>query len=261
MRLPRTIAAVVAAVSLAVFPLPTVASAAGPAAPYDALTVNGEASVSLSPLNGWVTLRPFIPAEKGFFFEAYNTGSESWTLRVAPAVGQKLAVGTYQTLASEDATHYGLNVGRGGSCSQSTGTITIHELTLDPSTSAVTSIAATYDQQNCLRVHGEIRWRSDRPYSDAVHSSAKLDFGSVVAGHTATKTVSLTSTGSAALQLGAASLVGAGPRGSASSPTPASTRPWRTGSRVTSRSRPSRQRSVLRPPSSSSRTAAHMASR
>ncbi|MFC4997295.1 choice-of-anchor D domain-containing protein [Dactylosporangium cerinum] len=211
MRLHRKFAAVLAAVGLAVIPLPTVAGAAtGPTAPYDALTVNGVASVSLSPLNGWVTLRPFIPADKGFFFEAYDDKGEFWTLRVAPAIGQKLAIGTYPTLSLEDATHYGLSVARTGSCSQSSGSITIQELTLDPQTFAVTSIAATYDQQNCLPAHGEIRWHSNRPYTDAVQSPAKLDFGRVVAGHTATKTVSLTSTGSAALQLGAASLVGGG---------------------------------------------------
>jgi len=211
MRVPRRFAVALAALGLAIIPLTSVAgAAAGPTAPYDAFTANGAASVSLSPLNGWINLRPFIPADKGFFFEAYDDKGESWTLRVAPATGQKLAVGTYPTLSIEDATHYGLTVGRNGNCSQSTGTITIQDLTLDPGTFAVTSIAAAYDQQNCLPAHGEIRWHSNRPYSDAVQSSAKLDFGSVVVGHTATKTVSLTSIGSAALQLGAASLVGGG---------------------------------------------------
>jgi hypothetical protein len=161
-----------------------------------------------------------------FSMSGYNSGIEFsaqvpglshwWYALITPPTGGQLTTGTYQTLRSADATHGGLDVfGDGRGCNQASGTLTITEFTLDPSTQAVTAFAASY-QQACELfmpiVSGEIRWHSTVDYVAGSTSPASLDFGNMAYGTTsAAQTVTVSSLGSEPLQLGAATIGGGTP--------------------------------------------------
>jgi hypothetical protein len=211
-RLLRKFGAIFGAVVLAVTALPGVANAAAPTAPYDAFTINGSAwNYSFDPGNASIALNAGGPA--GFALSANTPDLGHWfhASVVAPP-GQKLGVGTFPTRTMGDATHYALNVsGDGLACGDSLGSLTIHALTVDPATNAITSISASY-YQDCYDTYGEIRWHSDQSYVNGIRSASFLDFGTVDLGQgSPVQTVTITSSGSSALQLGTASIGGAAP--------------------------------------------------
>ncbi|GAB3868002.1 hypothetical protein GCM10027610_123940 [Dactylosporangium cerinum] len=212
MRLLRRFGVVFAAVTLAATALPGVANAAGPTAPYDAFTINGYWSYGADPSNSTISLT--MRGDEGFQFGAQQIGGDHYYYALVSApTGQTLSTGTFPTTRFGDATHYGLDVfGDHVGCNTSTGSLTIHSLTRDPASKAVTSIAASFRMQDCVEARGEIRWHSDMAYVDGAQTPNSLGFATVDLGHTApAQTVTITSSGSSALQLGAASLGGAVP--------------------------------------------------
>ncbi|MFC5000827.1 choice-of-anchor D domain-containing protein [Dactylosporangium cerinum] len=188
------------------------ANAAGPTAPYDAFTINGYWSYGADPSNSTISLT--MRGDEGFQFGAQQIGGDHYYYALVSApTGQTLSTGTFPTTRFGDATHYGLDVfGDHVGCNTSTGSLTIHSLTRDPASKAVTSIAASFRMQDCVEARGEIRWHSDMAYVDGAQTPNSLGFATVDLGHTApAQTVTITSSGSSALQLGAASLGGAVP--------------------------------------------------
>ncbi|MFD0583729.1 choice-of-anchor D domain-containing protein [Dactylosporangium darangshiense] len=204
--------AIVGATALAVTALPGVANAAAPTAPYDAFTINGSVwNYSFDPGNATIALGGRGP--EGFDFSATTPGSGHWFhALVAAPQGKTLGLGTFPTTRMGDATHYALDVfGDGVGCSDSSGSVTIHALTRDAATNAITSIAASY-YQDCYDTNGEIRWHSDQSYVNGIRTPSFLGFGTVDVGHSSpVQTVTITSSGSSALKLGTASLGGAVP--------------------------------------------------
>ncbi|MET7394507.1 choice-of-anchor D domain-containing protein [Dactylosporangium sp. NPDC005572] len=148
---------------------------------------------------------------EGFYITAQAADGNSYSVNVGAPTGQQLAVGTFPTTRMGDATHYSLDVsGQGFGCNDSAGSVTIHEITRDPSTNDVTTFAATYHQQTCLELYGEIRWHSGRGYAETTQSPTWAGFGTVGLGHSVTKTVTLTSTGSTPITLQAPKIEGTG---------------------------------------------------
>ena len=211
MRLLRKFGAVVVAVVLAVTGLSGVAVAAAPTAPYDAFTLNGSAwNYSFDRSNATITLDKW---GSGFVIAAYTPGhAHSFRALVSAPMGQTLGVGTFPTVRMGGDERYTLDVGGDGvGCNDSTGSVTIYALTRDPATNDITSVAASY-YQDCYDVSGEIRWHSDRPYVNGTQSAVSLVFNPVDLGHSSpVQTVTITSSGSSALRLGAAALGGATP--------------------------------------------------
>src|SRR5262245_17688768 len=74
-------------------------------------------------------------------------GTHSFSADLAAPTGGTLTAGTtYATTKTGDASHASLDVsGDGNSCSSSTGSMTVHEITLDVS-DALATLAVTYEQ-------------------------------------------------------------------------------------------------------------------
>ncbi|GAB3868093.1 hypothetical protein GCM10027610_124270 [Dactylosporangium cerinum] len=187
------------------------AVAAGPTAPYDAFTLNGSLwNYSFDRSNATVT---FDEWGTGLTITAYTFDHEHrFSALVSAPVGQTLGVGTFPTVGTGGDGRYRLDVrGDGRDCGEATGSVTIHALTRDPATGDITSVAASY-YQDCYEVSGEIRWHSDRPYVNGTQSAVNRFFNPVDLGHSSpVQTVSITSSGSSALQFGAVVLGGATP--------------------------------------------------
>ncbi len=136
----------------------------------------------------------------------------SFSARVDAPTGQALAPGTYATTSSPTATEAGFDVGGDRSCN-STGTLTIHELSFvtDPSV-AIEHYAATYEQV-CLGhtepFFGELRYDSSVDFKAATVDPFALNFGQDYVG-TALPALPLTITnaGTLAMTLGTAELTG-----------------------------------------------------
>jgi hypothetical protein len=210
----RTFGAAFVAAILAVTALPGVAVAAAPTAPYDAFTVSGSVwNASFDPGNAVFSLSE---GSLGFVLAAHTPGyARVFNAVVYAPTGQTVGVGTFPTTEIGDATHYGLSVsGDGLGCGGQTGLLTIHALTRDPGTSAITSLAASYyqDCHSTSEAYGELRWHSDKSYVGGVSPTRFLDFGEVDLGDSSqVQTVTITSSGSSALKPGAASIEGKTP--------------------------------------------------
>ncbi len=143
---------------------------------------------------------------------ADDGGTHHFVAELAAETGGTLTAGTtYDTTKAGDATHAGLDVsGDGRNCTTSTGTMTVHEITLDVSL-AIATFAATYEQ-HCdaasPALFGELRFNSTVDYKAASADPSSIDFGTVPRTPTAPSPVTITNTGSTTLTFGMASIKG-----------------------------------------------------
>jgi hypothetical protein len=186
---------------------PGAAQAAAPAAPYDAFTADGTAvSRTLDAGNATFNLGMSGP---GVNVDAFGPNNTHLAASLQPPTGTQLSVGTFDTLRIADATHAGFDVAVDSSgCGDTTGTITIHEITRDPDTNAVTALAITY-AISCTSLKGEIRWHSSVGYKSATASPTFLSWTAVSLGEVGPEQiVTLTGTGSLPITIGDAALTG-----------------------------------------------------
>ena len=143
---------------------------------------------------------------------ADDGGTHHFVAVLAAEIGGTLTAGTtYDTNKAGDASHAGLDVsGDGRSCTTSTGTMTVHEITLDVSL-AIATFAATYEQ-HCdgalPALFGELRFNSSVEYTAASADPSSIDFGTVPRTPTAPSPITITNTGSTMLTFGTASIKG-----------------------------------------------------
>ena len=141
-----------------------------------------------------------------------SDGTHSFSADLAAPTGTTFTPGTtYPTTRSGDGTNAGLDVtGDGNTCSTSTGTMTVHEITLDVS-DAIATLAVTYEQ-HCNgatpALFGELRFDSTVDYTAASASPASVDFGTRPRTPSAPKPITITNEGSTTLTLGTASIKG-----------------------------------------------------
>ncbi|MBO0867838.1 MAG: choice-of-anchor D domain-containing protein [Micromonosporaceae bacterium] len=220
MRLSRVLVVAAVALTSAITLAPEAHAATAPVAPFDAFTVDGAGTSGLLPAGQSVVLdssnATFTATTNGataIFLEADGvTPGITWRAEMAPPTGGQFVVGqTYQTARTGDATHAALDMIRGSSgCNLAPGTLTVKELVQDPDTQAITALAATYSfdcEGRGTPITGELRYQSSLDYVAGTGSPAGLDFGTVDIGQpVAPQTVTFTSSGSAPLVLGAASV-------------------------------------------------------
>jgi len=139
-------------------------------------------------------------------------GTDNFSAKLAAPTGGLLTEGTtYTTTRLGDASNAGLDVsGDGTSCSSSTGTMTVHEISLDGS-NAIATLAVTYEQ-HCEgatpALFGELRFDSSVDYKAASASPTSIDFGTRPRTPSAPKLITITNTGSTTLSVGAPSIKG-----------------------------------------------------
>lgn len=173
-------------------------AAGPPVAPYDALILDSPTQSSvLTPQNAifsvseWDELPLTINANTG----ASGVQSSAW--RIWRSTGSPLAVGTYTTKPTQDATHPAVDVW-GSSC-DGDGTLVIHELAY--SSGKLTTLAADYSEpstSSCTGgVRSQIRWHSSLGYTGSSLDTQDFNFGRVAINSTPVpQTVTLTSSGS-----------------------------------------------------------------
>jgi hypothetical protein len=143
---------------------------------------------------------------------ADDGGTHHFVAVLAAETGGTLTAGTtYDTTKAGDATHAGLDVsGDGRSCTNSTGTLTVNEISLDVSL-AIATFAATYEQ-HCdgatPALFGELRFHSTLDYKAVSADPSSIDFGTVPRTPTAPSAITITNTGSATVTFGTASIKG-----------------------------------------------------
>jgi hypothetical protein len=140
-------------------------------------------------------------------------GTDTFTADLAAPTGGALTPGTtYPTTLAGDATNAGLDVsGDGRSCNSSTGTLTVHHITLDVS-NAIATFAATYEQ-HCdgatPALFGELRFNSSTQYEAVSADPSSIDFGTQPRTPSAPSPITITNTGSTTVTFtGAASITG-----------------------------------------------------
>jgi hypothetical protein len=174
---------------------------------------NGGSGIShtFTPTNATVTAS--IDGGDGVQMTATSAGNVVYTAIIRPPTGQTLAPGPYTTTRDGDAVSAGLNLSIGGSaaCGDSTGTLTILEVTLGVST--VDAFAATYSDKTCAAyswlAFGELRYQSTFEFKAASTSPAMIDFDSQpVARTSAPTTVTVTNDGTQDVTFGTVGLSG-----------------------------------------------------
>jgi len=141
-----------------------------------------------------------------------SDGTHNFSADLLAPTGSTLTDGTtYTTTRLGDATNAGLDVsGDGNGCNTSTGTMTVHEISLDGG-GALATLAVTYEQ-HCEgatpALFGELRFDSAVDYKAASASPTTMDFGTRPRTPSAPKPITITNTGSTALSFGAASIKG-----------------------------------------------------
>ncbi|MDH6464908.1 hypothetical protein M2302_005109 [Micromonospora sp. A200] len=139
-----------------------------------------------------------------------DQGGDNWTWRLAPPTGASWTAGTTYQLAGYPSADYALADVQhaGATCDEAPGTLAVREAATDPETGALTAFAASYviscySSYNDL--HGEIRWNSSVDYAAAATDVTSHNFGDRLVGSPAvTRTITVTSTGSAATVFGTA---------------------------------------------------------
>jgi hypothetical protein len=135
----------------------------------DALTINGNPGAFLLH-SGSIDMDD---TNATLFTTGFNgttlDGQHNWRVDVSPPLGLGWALGTYPTARDPDATHAMLDLsGDGRGCNSSAGTITVEEVTNDPSTHALTALALSYQDMctpvDTAPVSGELRWHSTVDY-------------------------------------------------------------------------------------------------
>ncbi|MBM0257930.1 choice-of-anchor D domain-containing protein, partial [Micromonospora sp. 4G55] len=193
---------------------------AAPAAtpPHTALTVDGH------PNSWWYQGSQVFDQAAGATFTVgaaaggelnlrADQGGDNWTWRLAPPTGASWTAGTTYQLAGYPSAEYALvDVQHAGAgCDEAPGTLTVREATTDPETGALTAFAASYGI-SCFSsyddLHGEIRWQSSVDYAAAATDVMSHNFGDRLVGSApVTRTITVTSTGSAATVFGTASFL------------------------------------------------------
>jgi hypothetical protein len=142
-----------------------------------------------------------------------TSDSSVYNAIIKPPTGETLAVGTYPTTIDGNASSAGLNLSIAGSaaCGDSTGTLTILEVTLGVST--VDAFAATYSDKTCAAyswlAFGELRYQSTFEFKAASTSPATIDFGSQPVARTSPPTtVTVTNDGTQNVTFGTAGFSG-----------------------------------------------------
>lgn len=183
-----------------------VAHASGP--PYNAFTLDYTAGGNggISYVYSTVTQNPAGSLQFNLNDPVYGTGS----VGISPPTGGSLAVGSYNTSTSPDASHAGFFLTQGSSgCVPATGTMQIEEITFDDSAN-VTAFAASYTLKCGIQdpVAGELRFNSTIPYVGGTETNPRLDFGNHALGDFTPMTLTVTSIGSDPLIFGQAVLGG-----------------------------------------------------
>jgi len=149
-------------------------------APYDALTIHG--GPGLIPSGGMVKGSRVYDASNAtltvgtsgryFHIMAAAAGGQSASATVAPPVGGTLVAGTtYPTtsLWADSSQTYSSFFGPNSNCGYLHGSLTVHEITQDASSGAITVFAATYsvvcNTTDTALFRGEIRWHSTLGYA------------------------------------------------------------------------------------------------
>lgn len=141
-----------------------------------------------------------------------DDGTDHFAADLAAPTGGTLTTGTtYTTTRLGDASNAGLDVsGDGRGCSTSTGTMTVHEITLDGS-NALATLAVTYEQ-HCdgatPALFGELRFNTAVDFKAVSASPASIDFGTQPRTPSAPTAITITNTGSTAVTFGSASIKG-----------------------------------------------------
>ncbi|MGH2642055.1 MAG: choice-of-anchor D domain-containing protein [Actinomycetota bacterium] len=138
----------------------------------------------------------------------------SFSAVVGPPLGQELVPGTYTTARFASATEARLDVSGGGTgCNASSGTVTVHEVSIQTvPVEEVLTFAATYVQY-CEGfpgpLHGELRFHSSLDVMAAATEPGSLEFGERLAGTTSSAMpVTITNGGTVDLTFGTASITG-----------------------------------------------------
>jgi hypothetical protein len=168
-------------------------------------------SRTFTPSNATVTAS--IDGGNGVLMSATND-DHFFDAIIRPPTGQTLAPGIYPTTRFATDSTAGLDVsGDGSGCSESTGTLTILEVSLG--VSDVNFFAATYADKTCdastYLAFGELRYHSSFDFRAASTTPPSLDFGTQpVARSSGPITVTVSNDGSEGLTLGTAGLSGSG---------------------------------------------------
>jgi hypothetical protein len=140
-----------------------------------------------------------------------SDATHTFSADLAAPTGGALTEGmTYTTTRLGDATNAGLDVsGDGNGCNTSTGTMTVHEISL--AGGSLATLAVTYEQ-HCEgatpALFGELRFNSAVDYKAVSASPTSIDFGTRPRTPSAPEPITITNTGSTALSLGEASIKG-----------------------------------------------------
>ncbi|MGS2613165.1 choice-of-anchor D domain-containing protein [Micromonospora sp. LZ34] len=195
---------------------PASAAAAPAAAPYTALSVDG------NPLSWWHQgSRVYDQAGGAAFTVTPGAGDEldfradqagdSWTFRLAPPTGESWTVGTtYELTGVQPAADFAfIDVAHNGAtCDEVPGYLSVKEATRDAGTDRLTSFAAFYViscGSNRHDLFGEIRWNSSVGYAAAGTDTMSHNFGDqLVGGPAASKTITVRSMGSDPVEYGTA---------------------------------------------------------
>jgi hypothetical protein len=196
----------------------TMASASGPnASPLNALTIDGSGT---SPILGAGQSVAFSGTDVTVTATttSVQTAAGTFVVTVTPPTGGTFAAGTFGTLTTADATHYGLTVtSTGHTCAApGAGTITINN-DLDPADgSAAPDVFSASYSTTCgsdpSTLSGQIRFNSAVGYVGATESPTTSDFGTVdVLQDSNTHTVTVSSVGTDPIVFGQATIGGAQP--------------------------------------------------
>jgi hypothetical protein len=164
----------------------------------------------------------FTPDDSNVYAQPWGGGVEMgvsapdhwFTADLKPPEGQTLSPGTYPTTRFASATTAGLDVsGDGVGCNSSTGTVTIHEISLQTEPEPlVERFAATYEfscEGTSPSLYGELRYHSTFDFRAATSDPVGLNFESQLLGATTSPaSVTVANRGTLDLSLGSVTFSG-----------------------------------------------------
>lgn len=205
------IGAVAAAAALAVSV--TIASASTLPDPVTALTIDGSGTSPILGAGHSVNFTTGVTA--GTAGNGIQASSGGFEVDVTPPTGGALGIGTFPTLTTADATHYGLTVtGNSQPCAApGAGSITIgSDLTPSDGSGPATVFSASYSTtcgSDTSVLAGQIRVNSKQGYVAATEGPTTSDFGTVdVATDSNVHTVTVSSVGTDPMVFGKAAITG-----------------------------------------------------
>jgi hypothetical protein len=173
--------------------------------------ISGGHAVTLSP-----PVTPFVTgaSSAGYFAIGAGTYPESWGLGVSAPLGTDITPGTtYPVGPYATQTRAGLSFNHASNGCTPSGSITVEDFTVDPSTATLLTLAATFSL-NCTfgtnpTIYGEVRFNSSVPWASASVTPAAVDFGvDPWGGPSIARSVTLTSTGSGPVSIGSIGIDG-----------------------------------------------------